>query len=285
MRDKTRLDIFVFLHRLHQRLPFYGGILTFISFLFLAPFSECLAQAFAYVSNSAEDTVSVINVSDNTVTSTIDVGGGPWGIAIGVNGGYVYVANNADDTVSVIDTANFEVTETIAVGASPLGIAMTFHGGEYLESFVYVANNNDDTVSVINTVDNSISTNISVGASPIALGNFIGGLPPEPPSNFAADAKSEYKISLSWSYDSANASGFIIERKLGSEGNFGKIADLPPDVTTYKDNNLKIYRTYYYRIVAYNAAGPSDYSEASTTTEKSEGCFICTAAYGFHKEK
>ena len=152
-----------------------------------------------------------------------------------------------------------------------------------MESFVYVVNNDDGTVSVINNVDNSVLTNISVGSSPIALGNFIGGLPPEPPSDFDADAESDTKISLSWSYDPANASGFILERKLGSEGKFGKIADLLPDVTTYIDKNLNVYRTYYYRIAAYNTTGLSDYAEASTTTDKDKGCFIGAAAYGSHK--
>jgi YVTN family beta-propeller protein len=192
----------------------------------------------------------------------------------------VYVANNADDTVSVIDTTNFEVTETIDVGDGPLGIAMTFNGGEHLDAFVHVANNTDDTVTVINIVDNSVLTNINVGDSPVALGNFIGGRPPQPPSDFVAVAESDDEISLSWSYNFTDAAGFILERKLGSAGTFIKVADLTSDVTSYRDNGLAVYRTYYYRIAAYDAAGLSDYAEASTTTDESKGCFIATSAYG-----
>jgi YVTN family beta-propeller protein len=235
---------------------------------------------YVYVTNNVDNTVSVINVSDNTVAATVDVGGGPWGIVIGADGNYVYVANNADDTVSVIDTTTFEVTETITVGAGPLGIALTFDGGEYLDAFVYVANNTDDTVTVINIVDNSVLTNINIGNSPVALGNFIGGLAPQPPSDLDSDTESDTEISLSWSYNFTDAAGFILERKLGSAGTFSEIADLSLDVTSYRDRDLNVYRTYYYRIAAYNVAGLSDYAEASSTTDKSEGCFIATAAYG-----
>jgi YVTN family beta-propeller protein len=235
---------------------------------------------YVYVTNNADNTVSVINISDNTVVATVDVGGGPWGIAIGASGDFVYVANNADDTVSVIDPATFEVTETITVGAGPLGVSITYDGGEQLDAFVYVANNTDDTVTVINIVDNSILTNINVGNSPVALGNFIGGRGPQPPSDFYADADSETKISLSWSYNFTDAAGLILEVKLGSSGTFYKVADLSLDVTSYRHTNLAEYRTYYYRIAAYDSAGLSDYAEASTTTDKSKGCFIATAAYG-----
>ena len=280
MIHETGFDIFTPFRRLNESLSLWSRIFVFSFLVLIGLFNECYAQTFAYVSNTAEDTVSVISVSDNTVTATVDVGGGPWGIAAGANADYVYVTNNTDNTVSVINTTNFEVTDTINVGAGPQGIATTFNGGEYLNAFVYVANNGEDTVSVINNVDNSILTNINVGSSPIALGNFIGGLPPEPPSDFDADADSDSKISLSWSYNFTDAAGFILERKLGSSGTFSKVADLTSDATSYRDTNLEEYRTYYYRIAAYNAAGLSDYAEASTTTDRSKGCFIATAAYG-----
>ena len=233
---------------------------------------------YVYVTNKEENTVSVIDVSDNTVAATVDVGGGPWGIAIGASGGYVYVANNADDTVSVIDTATFEVTETITVGDGPQGISITFDGGEQLDAFVYVANNTADTVTVINIVDNSILTNINVGNSPVALGNFIDGRP-QPPSGFRAVGQRE-KISLSWSYDFTDAAGFILEGRPSTSSRFYKIADLSSDVTSYVDTNLDERSGYFYRITAYNAAGLSDYAQASATTNYSKGCFIATAAYG-----
>jgi YVTN family beta-propeller protein len=58
--------------------------------------------SYVYVANAYDDTVSVIQTSDNTVVDTITVGDHPDGIAVTPNGSYVYVANAYDDTVSVI---------------------------------------------------------------------------------------------------------------------------------------------------------------------------------------
>jgi YVTN family beta-propeller protein len=54
------------------------------------------------IANLGGDTVSVIDTSNNTVTSTIDVGDTPIGVTVSPDGARVYVTNAADDTVSVI---------------------------------------------------------------------------------------------------------------------------------------------------------------------------------------
>ncbi len=51
-----------------------------------------------------ENFVAVIDTATNTVVDTIEVGNGPYGVAVSPNGSRVYVANNWDGTVSVIDT-------------------------------------------------------------------------------------------------------------------------------------------------------------------------------------
>ena len=59
----------------------------------------------AYITNSGDSTVSVINVATNTVTATITVGTYPDGVSVSPDGSKVYVANDGDNTVSVINTA------------------------------------------------------------------------------------------------------------------------------------------------------------------------------------
>ena len=93
-----------------------------------------------YVVNNGDNTVSVIDAATGTVTSTIDVGTSPSGVAAG--DGNVYVSNNGDGTVSVIDEASGAVTDTIDVGTHPIGVTLD-------NSTVYVANSGDNTVSVI----------------------------------------------------------------------------------------------------------------------------------------
>ena len=74
----------------------------------------------AYITNSDDNTVSVINVATNTVTATITVGTDPYGVSVSPDGSKVYVANYSSNTVSVINTATNTVSATITVGSISL---------------------------------------------------------------------------------------------------------------------------------------------------------------------
>ena len=50
--------------------------------------------AYAYVTNFGIGTVSVINTATNTVTATVTVESGPFGVAVTPNGTYAYVTNS-----------------------------------------------------------------------------------------------------------------------------------------------------------------------------------------------
>ena len=95
------------------------------------------AAPYAYVTNSEDNTVSVIDTATNTVTATVPVGSYPWGVAVSPDGTKVYVANEGSNTVSVIDTATNTVTATVDVGINPLGVAVSPDGTK-----VYVTNSN-----------------------------------------------------------------------------------------------------------------------------------------------
>src|SRR5262249_2846728 len=80
--------------------------------------AQALAQN-AYITNSGDNTVSVIDTASNMVTAVIPVGNTPGGVAVTSDGSTVYVANFSDNTVSVIDTASNMVTAVIPVGVTP----------------------------------------------------------------------------------------------------------------------------------------------------------------------
>src|SRR5262245_16410651 len=81
-------------------------VLTLALFLGVFGAGVALAQTNAYVTNSTDNTVSVIDSSTNTVTATIPVGSTPRGIAVTPNSAVAYVANALSNNVSVIDTAS-----------------------------------------------------------------------------------------------------------------------------------------------------------------------------------
>jgi YVTN family beta-propeller protein len=70
----------------------------------------------AYVTNQDDDTVTVIDLASNTVTTTISVGEEPFGMAAFTVGAtdYLYVANLISNSISVIDLASNIVVNTFA---------------------------------------------------------------------------------------------------------------------------------------------------------------------------
>ena len=58
----------------------------------------------AYITNSQDDSMSVVDPKARKITATIKVGKGPDGIAVDTATHIVYTANEGDGTVSVVAT-------------------------------------------------------------------------------------------------------------------------------------------------------------------------------------
>jgi YVTN family beta-propeller protein len=139
-------------------------------------------QPLAYVTNGADNTVSVIDTASRAVVGTIPVGQDPTGVAITSDGIHAYVTNHLDDSVSVIDTARNTVVATIPGFILPIGVAITPDGTEPNErddrrqqSLAYATNNVStidgsnfpaSAVSVIDTGRNTVVATIPVGQFP-----------------------------------------------------------------------------------------------------------------------
>ena len=90
---------------------------------------------------------------------------------------------------------------------------------------------------------------------------------PAPPSGLTITSIQSNKVSLSWSDNSNNETGFKIQRKQWVTGTYTTIVTTARNVTACNDSTVSDGNVYYYRVSATNATGDSAFSnEASGTT-------------------
>lgn len=118
----------------------------------------------AYVTNSEDDNVVVIDVAQHQLIGDIKTGTFPHGLRMSPNGREIYVANVNDNSVSVIDLAQSKDVTRIAVGKAPVQVAFTPDGGR-----VYVSLRDENSVAVINTAQRKKVATIAVGRNPIQV--------------------------------------------------------------------------------------------------------------------
>jgi YVTN family beta-propeller protein len=109
----------------------------------------CSAAPFAYVPNSGDNSVSVIDLATNAVVATVSVGSRPEAAAVHAGTARAYVSNAGSNSISVIDTVTNTVIDTVPLPWVPEGIAINPAGTR-----VYVTDITDG-VYVIHTDSNA----------------------------------------------------------------------------------------------------------------------------------
>ncbi len=225
---------------------------------------------YVYVANQSRANLAIIRANDRSVVKRIGINGRPWGVAVGSRGDYVYVTNSNRNSVTVIDAVAQAIHATYAVGSGQLGVAAPRNG-----DFAYVVCTDiDDTIRKID-VSRDTATEVVSGqtSGAIALGAFIGGTPPTAPSELSGLAISGSRIDLSWTDNSTDELGFVLERRQEGDTTFLQIAELPADTTTYSDLGLAGETSYVYRLFAFNETADSDVASASAETPASDDSF------------
>ncbi|HEY6229456.1 MAG TPA: fibronectin type III domain-containing protein [Verrucomicrobiae bacterium] len=104
-----------------------------------------------------------------------------------------------------------------------------------------------------------------------STGGGGGTTAPIAPSNLAATSNGSSSIRLAWSDNSANESGFKIERKVGVAGTYGTVTTTAAGATSFADSGLAAGTVYFYRLSAVNSAGASATVEATAATAAASG--------------
>ena len=118
----------------------------------------------AYVTNSEDNNVLVIDVAQKKVIGEIKTGKFPHGLRMSPDGREIYVANVNDSGVSVIDVAKSKEVTRIPVGKAPVQVGFTPDGRR-----VYVSLRDENSVAVIDTAQRKKIASVAVGRNPIQV--------------------------------------------------------------------------------------------------------------------
>src|SRR5262245_19838663 len=105
-----------------------AGFAGFFALAFAA-FPAAAQTALVYVTNSAGDSIHVIDPASNKVVQVIKGVEAAHGIDFAPDGARVYVSNEADSTLDVIDRAKGRIVAKIPLSGHPNNIAVTRDGG------------------------------------------------------------------------------------------------------------------------------------------------------------
>lgn len=93
----------------------------------------------------------------------------------------------------------------------------------------------------------------------------IAVVKPAAPSALSASVVDARQIALTWRDNAGNETGFEIERSQDGT-NFSKIGDAGPNANSYQDMGISPKTKYWYRVLARNGGGASDYSNIADAT-------------------
>lgn len=135
--------------------------------LALAGLSPASAQN-AFITNTSDNTVSIIDVPSGTVIGAVPVDSEPQGVTVAANGTTVYVSNLFGPNISVIDASRFPqaVTATIPTGQFPPSVGLSPNGAT-----LYVSNGLASTpqLSLFTVGSNVPTANVPLPGTPAGL--------------------------------------------------------------------------------------------------------------------
>ncbi len=101
----------------------------------------------------------------------------------------------------------------------------------------------------------------NIGGSSTYSNQRLATTPLNSPTSLTATAVSSSQVNLNWTDNSMSETGYLVERKATSAGNWAQIGSVGMNVQSYTDRyNFRSGTTYYYRVRATNGTIYSGYS-------------------------
>lgn len=127
---------------------------------------------------------------------------------------------------------------------------------------------------VSKTVQLTFSTNDTAQVViPVTADNVCSGpvVTPTAPSGLSVGSPTASSLVLSWTDNSSDEVGFLIERSPNGSTGWGVVTTTASNVTSYTNTGLSASTTYYYRVRAAGASGDSAYTSVASGTTSAGG--------------
>jgi YVTN family beta-propeller protein len=129
---------------------------------------------YAYVTQSASNSIAVVDAQAKSVSATIPVGTQPTSLAmdIAASGNLLIVANTGSDSISIADSDAHRVLYTIPVGRTPTAVAVAYPGSGIQQlngAELWVASSGSDSVTVLDDTSRKVIATIPVADGPESL--------------------------------------------------------------------------------------------------------------------
>ncbi|MBI4777165.1 MAG: beta-propeller fold lactonase family protein [Deltaproteobacteria bacterium] len=188
-------------------------------------------NARVYVANSLDNTISVVDPTNFSVTSSFATAGFPQGLAVKPSGGVLYVATRNDGLVRAYNSLDnsLQLTLDLGDGVDPFSLAVTPDG-----LHVLVVSRGLGVVTVLKATDFSVEGSVAVGAGP-------QGIAVDPNGKFAyvantlSDSVSKIDIANFTLINSVNVGGDPSGIVVASDNDFAY-------VTQRSDNSVGVIR-------------------------------------------
>ncbi|RMF96218.1 MAG: hypothetical protein D6734_04055 [Candidatus Schekmanbacteria bacterium] len=115
-------------------------------------------------------------------------------------------------------------------------------------------------------LDNGDVNSYSDYSEEISVDTLVETQTPNAPTNLAATSSASTQVDLTWDDNSINETAFAIFRATNSTGPFTEIDTTSANATSYSDTSASADTTYYYKVVARNAAGDSSATSVVSVT-------------------
>ena len=175
-----------------------------------------------------------------------------------VAGQSYHVVATYDGTTRRLYLNGVEVASAALTGGASLTTAGLFVGS--WNGFIEFLNGTVDDVAVYGSalpaarVQNHFQVGSGAGTSPVTA-----------PSSLSATAVSTSRIDLSWTDNSSNETGFVVERDTSASFSSPATFTVGANVTSFSSTGLASGSTYYYRVKAVNGTDSSAYSNTAST--------------------